>query len=60
MFGTWGQGKDSICVEYYSLLGGGMILPRILGVIIGILNNISFAIIKGLSMRIGFREKINM
>ena len=52
------KGENALCAQYYALLGGGSSLPRVLGMIIGIINNITFAIIKGLSNLIGFRDRV--
>jgi hypothetical protein len=55
-FPTLGLGSSDICWDYFTIFGGGTIAPRVLGMIIGILNNISFFVVKASSNAIGFRN----
>lgn len=51
------QGTSSQCWQYFiDYLGGGAIYVKIMGVAIGIINNISFFTIRALATRIKFRS----
>lgn len=51
------KGSDNLCWSYFMHFGGGRWTIRLMGIVVGILNNLSYFLTKGLCFFVGFREK---